>query len=78
MIKFYATYVAIRRNCTSISIKSFSATTYDAWYEKDIFGIYTFSYVDGKGDNVYLRKGVKERFLYRDTRIGWSVSNSKL
>ena len=63
--------IALDNNCTWISITSVGASTYDG---VPIFDTYTFSYVDSKGDNVYVTKPKEEWFLHKDNQSYWIVS----
>ena len=67
--------------CSQLSIQSNGASKYvlGGWYEKYIFGIYSFASTDTRGNNIYHAniKG-KDWFLVKDMENSWVVRTTSL
>ena len=77
-----ATESVIGKTCDQISIQSIgnSATVHDGLYPRLIFGIYQFSSVDERGNNIYQSNfGKKDLFVYKlHPRNTWVVGSTAL
>ena len=65
--------------CAHITIQSIGDSTYDGWYERNIFGTYRFLSVDARGNNMYhaFIQG-KDWFITKNIRNNWMVSTTIL
>ena len=43
----------LSKPCIAITIQSTGDSTYDGWYEQNIFGTYSFISIDASGNNMY-------------------------
>ena len=65
--------------CAHITIQSIGDSTYDGWYERNIFGTYRFLSVDARGNNLYHAniQGM-DLFITKDMNNAWAVSTTIL
>ena len=65
--------------CTHISIQSIGDSTYDGWYERYVFGTYTFFSIDARGNNMYHAtiQGY-DWFITKDMENTWMVNTTIL
>ena len=66
-------------SCTHISIQSIGDSTYDGWYERRVFGTYSFVSIDARGNNIYHAKiNGYDSFVIKDIDDDWVVKISIL
>ena len=62
-------------SCKTISLNSVGSSTYDGWYQNNIFGKYELTSVDTEGNNVYQKiVGDNKRFIQKNSDKNWVVS----
>ena len=68
-------FIGIVGYCKTISVDSTGSSTYDDWYETNIFGYYQLTTSDTEGNSVYQKTtGDDVYFMYKVSDNNWWVS----